>query len=227
MNLQLKKGIILSFIASLLLCACSPPVQLFQAANETIPDADAADPSPAVTDAIEIVPEGRLITFRDYAWGEDFARILSEKTSVDMQLGTDYGYYENIGPFSKELVFTEEYAELPFRTYYDFDNGDRLVSVMLVLHQNLPTAETVSLYLSIVEEFSRVYGPCVSAENVFDPDGNYSLEDYSSEIEAGRNQSLFVWTDSIGTQLLTECRLNSGTDMLELIILFNTSEYVV
>lgn len=144
-----------------------------------------------------------------------------------MQIGTDYGYYENIGSFSKELVFTEEYADYQFRTYYDFDKGDRLVSIMLVLHQNLPVDDTVSLYLSITEEFTRLYGPCVMAEDGYGPEGDYNLEDYLSEIESGRSQSMFVWTDSAGTQLLTECRLNSETDMLELIIIFNTKEYAI
>lgn len=221
------KSFLTAFIISLCLSACSSPGRILQAANEPLGDGRPAVPDLHETSPSEAMPDDVLITFDGYDWKEDFFRIFSEKASDNMKEGSDYGYHENTGSFSKELVFTEEFSGQPFRTYYDFDGEDRLVSVMMVLHRNLPPVDTVSLYLSILQDFTEIYGPCVSAEGQYRPEQGQSPEAYADAIEAGEIQSICTWTDSVGTQLLAECRRNPGSDQLDLIILYSTDGYTV
>ena len=207
------------------LSACSSSFRLFEAANEPI-NAEArtsyGSPGGPVSDSDY---SGSPIRFNGYEWGEDFIRLLSEKTENGNLSGSDYVYNENIGSFSRELVFSEQFADHLFRCYYDFDQDDRLVSVMLSLHEKLSPVDTVILQRILIDKFISDYGPWDTAEDLFDPDIDESIQSYADAIAAGRKQSTAIWNDASGTQLLTKCQRNSATGQIDLILLFSTGEY--
>ena len=209
----------------ILLSACSSSFRLFEAANKPIdaePRTSHGSPGGSASDRDY---SGSPIRFNGYDCGEDFIRFFSEKTENGSLSGNDYVYNENIGSFSRELVFSETYAGHLFRCYYDFDQDDRLVSVMLSLHEKLSPVDTVTLQCSLIDQFMSDYGPWDAAEDLYDAEIDESIQVYADAIAVGRKKSTAIWNDDSGTQLLIKCQSNSSPGQIDLILLFSTGDY--
>ena len=217
--------IFFSLIILPFLCACGLEHQLFDAANEPITIEPPILNNPIGSSAFSEEPNRPVICFNGYEWGEDFIRILSEKTAGGKLQNTEYTYNENVGPFTKELVFTEEYAGYPFRCYYDFDHEDRLVSVMLLLNQELSAVDVVSLQYDLNKAFISRFGPWDTASGLFDPESGESLREHADSVKAGKKVVTAVWYGSCNTQLFSKCQLNSTNGQIDLILVFSTTEY--
>ncbi len=195
---------------------------MFEAANGPITAETPVLNNPLGSSASSEEPDSPLIRFSKYEWGEDLILFLSEKAADGAHSESSYTYQENVGSFSKELVFSEEYAGHLFRCYYDFDQDDRLVSVMLSLNQQLSPLDTVSLQLDLNNEFISLYGPWDTSFGLFDPENGESLSDYAEDVNAGRKKPTAIWYGSAETQLVTKCQLNPATGQIELTLVFNS-----
>ena len=195
---------------------------MFEAANDPITAETPVLNNPLGSSASSEEPDSPLIRFSKYEWGEDLILFLSEKAADGAHSESSYTYQENVGSFSKELVFSEEYAGHLFRCYYDFDQDNRLVSVMLFLNQQLSPLDTVSLQLDLNNEFISLFGPLDTSFGLFDPENGESLSDYADVIKAGRKESKAIWYGSAGTQLVSTCRLNPATGQIELTLIFSS-----
>ncbi len=220
-------ALFLFLIVPLLLSACSRSFQLFEAANEPFALKPRVSYNSIDSPSSNTCLIGPQIRFNGYEWGDDFFRLLYEKTANSNFSEIDYAYNENIGSFSRELVFSEKYEDHLFRCYYDFDQHDRLVSVMLTLQENLSPVDIVTLQYNLIDKFVSDYGPWDTAEDLFDAESTESIDDYADAVAAGTKQNTAIWYDASGTQLLTKCQFNSATGQTELIFIFSTREYAL
>ena len=168
---------------------------------------------------------GDRIRYHKYDWGTSFEEIKNNEITDGMVQGQDYGYFDSgITDFSKELIVDGTLFGSYFAVHYYFDQQDQLVSVMPVQGLILSDLEVTELFLEAVEYYTDLYGAPDNLDSLKTVESFSDISQYTSWIAEG-NSVNYIWTDDDLNQLIVSCY--KGNHWLELVIIFNTKDYVM
>lgn len=163
------------------------------------------------------------IGIEKYAWGTAYETVVKGEIKKGMIEGEDYAFFDESSEFSREIVVDTKIDGKEYRTYYDFDENEELVSVMVVLNEVLSDEDTVKVFLELAESYQKEYGEPAEVYNEYMEDVYLDMEEYAISLANGDITSSYTWFDEAGNQLMLYAAQGDG--YIDVILVSSTFEY--